>query len=219
MYDGDRDSQPSAGTIERSSVLRTYRWYAPYYDRVFGALLNAGRTELAREVAEFAPARLLEVGVGTGLLLPLYPPATAVAGIDLSPAMLQRAARASSRPVAPLLLQGDAEHLPFADACFDCVTLPYVVSVTPDPARLLREAERVCRPDGDILVLGHFGGYSGGGWGLLERALAPLASLLGFRSNLPLDDFLSLTQWHPVAVRSTNLFGLFRLIHLRRSAS
>ncbi len=200
--------------IDHSSVLDTYRWYAPLYDLVFGAVLDGGRRALARAVAKAAPARLLEIGVGTGLLLARYPVTTRLVGVDLSSEMLQKAQRSLEhdglRERTSLLL-ADAEKLPFDDASFDCVTLPYVITVTPDPARLLREAERVCTPDGQILILSHF---SGGGWGWGERLLAPLAARIGFRSTMTMEETLQGSRWRVAETHSVNLLGLSKLVRM-----
>jgi phosphatidylethanolamine/phosphatidyl-N-methylethanolamine N-methyltransferase len=79
------------------------------------------------------PRRLLEVGVGTGLALHRHPADTQICGLDLSPEMLARAQqRLHERQLREIsLICADAEQLPFADNSFDCVTLPYVLSVPP----------------------------------------------------------------------------------------
>lgn len=103
-----------------------------------------------------AKGHVLEIGVGTGRNLPLYDPAitTELVGIDLSPRMLDRA---RSRPcrVPVTLLEMDAQKLAFPDASFDTVVASYVFCTIPDPITALREAARVCRPDGRILLLEH----------------------------------------------------------------
>jgi phosphatidylethanolamine/phosphatidyl-N-methylethanolamine N-methyltransferase len=200
--------------IDHASVRKTYRWYAPLYDLVFGAVLDGGRRALARAVAKAGPARVLEIGVGTGLLLSRYPADAQLVGVDLSPEMLRQAQRSLERnglgDRVDLLLT-DAEQLPFGDASFDCVTLPYVITVTPDPARLLREAERVCTASGQILILSHF---KGGAWGWAERLLAPLAARIGFRSTMTLEEAVQDAGWRVADASSVNLLGLSKLVRL-----
>ena len=116
------------------------------------------------------------------------------------------------RPWAEMLVHCDAELLPFADASFDCVTLPYVLSVTPNPERLMAESRRVCTPGGQILVVNHFKGA--GVWQVAERLMAPLADRIGFRSTMTMDTLES-PQWQIVSVRNVNLFGLSKLVELR----
>ena len=130
--------------ITRQNVERAYGMYARFYDLVFGAVLEGGRRAMCDAVGAQAPAALLEVGVGTGLTLARYPAATALTGIDLSRDMLRHAQRrAAALPGRRIALHCmDAEQLAFEDGTFDCVTLPYVLSVTPELARLTAELRR-----------------------------------------------------------------------------
>lgn len=213
----DRREAPAVNSLNKDAVKRVYRWYAPFYNLVFGRVLEAGRVEMARIVGKYAPQRLLEVGVGTGLALPRYPAGAEIFGIDLSFEMLERAQAVVHRlnPASATLVCADAEQLPFADGAFDCVTLPYVLSVTPNPPRLLAELRRVCKPGGHILVLGHFRGA--GVWRPAERLVAPLADRVGFHSNLTMD-VLDSPEWQIVNVRKVNLFGLSRLVEARNAS-
>jgi len=202
-------------SLDKQAVLRVYGRYAPVYDWVFGRILEPGRAAMTRAVVDRAPDSLLEVGVGTGLALPNYPAATQSIGVDLSMEMLRRArelvARKSLRGVE--LICADAEQLPFRDAAFDCVTVPYVLSVTPHPEQLLGELRRVCKPDGSVFILGHFGGA--GVWQVAERLASPLADRIGFRTDISAS-ILEHPDWEIVASHTVNLFGLSRLVELRR---
>jgi phosphatidylethanolamine/phosphatidyl-N-methylethanolamine N-methyltransferase len=204
-----------AQPLSAAGVRRAYRFYARHYNMLFGAVLEPGRRALAEAVARLAPRTVLEVGVGTGLTLWRYPPTAAVTGIDLSAEMLavarRRLARLPGRRIA--LLAMDAEAMAFPDGSFDCVTLPYVLSVTPDPARLVAEVRRVCRPDGTILILNHFSGSRS--WWLLERLLRPAAERIGFRSDFRLDEQVLRHGWEVRAMRKVNLLGLSTLVEIR----
>jgi phosphatidylethanolamine/phosphatidyl-N-methylethanolamine N-methyltransferase len=201
--------------ILRTDVERAYRAYAPVYDAVFGLSLAPGRAALMRAVAALAPARILEVGVGTGLTLGRYPAASFVTGIDVSEEMLRvAAARVNGAHSGRIALRRmDAEAMDFADASFDCVTLPYVLSVTPDPDRLIAEVRRVCRRGGDILIVNHFSG--GRFWRPVEHVLRPLAAKIGFRSEFSFERYIAAQDWTVLSSKSTNLFALSRLIHIR----
>ena len=196
-------------------VVRTYDRFAPLYDRVFGRVLAPGRRALAEATAALAPASVLEVGVGTGLTLAGYPAGAKVVGIDLSQDMLERArVRAARLPGRDISLRAmNAERMEFADASFDCVTLPYVLSVTPNPARLVQEIRRVCKPEGSILVLNHFSGSHF--WWLMERAVHSVADRVGFRSDFDYDEHILSHDWQVVSARPVNLFGLSKLVVLR----
>ena len=209
-------SQPMAN-LSPDSVVRTYRRYAPLYDCLFGAVLEPGRRKLAAEVKHAAPGSILEVGVGTGLLLPHYPAGAQVVGIDISPEMLtiarKRAATLVGRNIT--LLQTDAETIDFPENTFDCVTLPYVLSVTPNPQKLIAEIRRVCKPDGTIYILNHFSGSRF--WWFLERAVRALADKVGFRSDFSYEEHILPHSWQVESVQSVNLFGLSRLVVIRNS--
>ena len=216
----DRSHAPAAssaerGPLSRESIVRAYGRYAPVYDRLFGGVLDPGRRALADAVARAAPRRLLEVGVGTGLMLARYPATTAMVGVDLSRAMLDKAqARAQALPNRDIQLEVmDAEALRFDSGAFDCVTVPYVLSVTPDPRRLVSEIRRVCRKDGTILILNHFSGSRF--WWALERVVRPLADRVGFRSDFELDEQISRYDWKVETVTPVNLFGLSKLVSIR----
>jgi phosphatidylethanolamine/phosphatidyl-N-methylethanolamine N-methyltransferase len=206
-------ADPSLAHVERAYAL-----YAPVYDFVFGLVLQPGRRALAHAVGAAVARgheRLLEVGVGTGLTLPLYPASLAVTGVDVSEPMLAIARRrASSLQGRPIELRvTDGERLPFANASFDLVTMPYVLSVTPTPARLVSEARRVCRPGGTIFVLNHFSGSRF--WWALERLVRPLANRIGFRSDFSLEEHVLSHDWTVLTVKEVNLLGLSRLVTLR----
>ena len=203
--------------ISGTDVVATYGRYAPIYDFVFGAVLDQGRRKLAEEVRRLVPGNLLEIGVGTGLVLARYPAATAVTGIDISPAMLAHARLAAERlPARSIDLHVmDAEHLAFADGSFDVVTVPYVLSVTPDPARLGRELRRVCKPGGHILIVNHFSGQRG--WRLLEHLVGSVADRIGFRSEFDFEQHIPHPGWTVERVEAVNLFSLSRLVVLRNA--
>jgi ubiquinone/menaquinone biosynthesis C-methylase UbiE len=98
----------------------------------------------------------LEVAVGTGLNLPLYPPRAAVTGIDLTPEMLAIARHRASdlgRPVE--LVLGDAQELPFADSTFDTVVSTYAMCSVPDLVQTLGEMHRVLKRGGRLILVDH----------------------------------------------------------------
>jgi phosphatidylethanolamine/phosphatidyl-N-methylethanolamine N-methyltransferase len=205
----------SKNPLSRDVVVRAYRRYAPVYDRIFGGVLDPGRRALAEAVTALQPASLLEVGVGTGLMLARYPATTAVVGIDLSMEMLAKAsARVPELADRDIRLEVmDAEALTFPDGKFDCVTVPYVLSVTPDPRRLVAEVRRVCRIGGTILILNHFSGSRI--WWLLEQVVKPVPGKVGFRSDFELTAEISRYDWKVEWMKDVNLFGLSKLVSIR----
>ncbi|MGH7904091.1 MAG: class I SAM-dependent methyltransferase [Candidatus Dormibacteraceae bacterium] len=136
-------------------IRRAYERAASGYDRgikIADRLLERGR----RKVGEATPGRVLEVGIGTGLSLPFYAPSAEITGIDLSSAMLARAAERAGRLDRGVVLhEMDAEQLDFADASFDSVAFSLVLCTVPDVPQALAEALRVVRPGGALAFLEH----------------------------------------------------------------
>src|SRR3970282_1134405 len=142
--------------MELPVIEKVYRRYAKRYDFYFGALFQPGRKAVIDRMRCRPGERILEVGVGTGLSLPLYPPGAQVTGIDISEEMLARARARTARDAlkqVTALLRMDAERMHFRDNSFDKVVAMYVVSVVPSPARLVAEMRRVCRPGGELYIV------------------------------------------------------------------
>ncbi|EIE20565.1 UbiE/COQ5 methyltransferase [Coccomyxa subellipsoidea C-169] len=126
-----------------------------------GAAAEAlGFPELRRELIEQAHGSVLELAVGTGLNLPVYNPShvKALTALDLSAGMLQQArkrVKGLGDPLPVTFVQGDVAALPFESATFDCVIDTFSLCVFPDAAAALREAARVVKPGGQLLLLEH----------------------------------------------------------------
>jgi phosphatidylethanolamine/phosphatidyl-N-methylethanolamine N-methyltransferase len=201
--------------ISIDNVIHTYRFYAPLYDRLFGAVFEPGRRALSQAVASLQPVSILEVGVGTGLVLCQYPPTSAIVGIDISDDMLaiarDRAAQLTSHDIK--LFAMDAETMDFPDGYFDCVAIPYVLSVTPNPQRLVSEIRRVCRKGGTIVIVNHFSGSRF--WWFMEKALRSLSDRIGFRSDFCYNEQILQHDWKIESVRNVNFLGLSKLVIIR----
>lgn len=138
--------------IDIETVKRRYDRIASIYDYLDFMVPN----KLRVEILKMARGEVLEVGVGTGRNLPLYPPGSLVTGIDISPVMLDRARqRAVKSDLKVNLVEADAQNLPFDDNSFDTVMATCVFCSVPDPIAGLKEVKRVCRHDGQILLIEH----------------------------------------------------------------
>lgn len=151
-----RRQAPVTPTEQTEQVRRFYDELAPRYDRLIRlaewVLFKDGR----RWAAAQARGETLEIGIGTGRNLPYYPAEVPLIGIDVSPAMLELArerARQLNRPVE--LHVGDAQALDFPAASFDTVVSTLSLCTIPDPAQAVREATRVLRPGGRLILLEH----------------------------------------------------------------
>ncbi|BBK41247.1 SAM-dependent methyltransferase [Allostella vacuolata] len=202
--------------LDPEAIRRTYDRYARVYDGIFGPILNPGRRRAVAAAERVPGLRVLEVGVGTGLSLPLYK-TSQVVGIDVSDKMLERARRKVERHkltnVEDLRVM-DAEAMTFPAQSFDSMVLMHVASVVPHPDRLMLEVRRVLRPGGEALVLNHF--WTGRGpMAVVERALAPASNTIGFRP-MSLDELISVTPLTFVSEERVNLFGYWSLVRFRR---
>jgi phosphatidylethanolamine/phosphatidyl-N-methylethanolamine N-methyltransferase len=156
--------------------------------------------------------RVLEVGVGTGINLSLYPSDCHVTGIDFSSSMLEKARERAVRKELPVrLLQMDAADLRFADDSFDIVYAPYLISVVPDPVKVAREMRRVCRRGGRIIFLNHFLSPNPI-LSRLERAISPHTIHIGFKSDLDLPAFLAQAELEPISIEKVNVPKIWSLV-------
>jgi ubiquinone/menaquinone biosynthesis C-methylase UbiE len=137
---------------------RVWNAFAPRYDkamRFYERIQFKGGREW---VCDRAQGEVLEVAVGTGLNLALYPPSVRLTGVDLSPEMLALARRRAAELGREVdLREGDAQALPFADASFDTVTCTLSLCAIPDERAAIDEMWRVLRPGGRLLLLDHIG--------------------------------------------------------------
>jgi phosphatidylethanolamine/phosphatidyl-N-methylethanolamine N-methyltransferase len=177
---------------------------------------------IVQSIASRPGDSILEVGVGTGLSLPLYPKGVKVTGIDLSQEMLGKAMqRVEEQDLSQVeaVLEMDAENMSFADNSFDTVVAMYIVSVSPNPVQLTSEMRRVCKPGGDIIIVNHFRSRNPINRALVNLLylLLPLPKLTGFRIDLDLEEFIKATRLEVVEVRNANLFGLWKMLHCRNS--
>jgi phosphatidylethanolamine/phosphatidyl-N-methylethanolamine N-methyltransferase len=203
----------SATAVENSFVEGVYDKLAKVYDLTFGPALHPGRIQAIQRMNIQPGERVLEVGVGTGINLSLYPKEASITGIDFSGSMLEkareRAARKDNRGVR--LLQMDAADLKFADDSFDIVYAPYLISVVPDPLTVAREMRRVCRPGGRIIFLNHFLSPNPL-LSRMERAISPFTIHIGFKADLDLPAFLAQADLHPVSIEKVNIPRLWSLV-------
>lgn len=206
--------------MDAESIRQAYKRYARIYDTVFGALLSAGRRAAVERIDRRGGLRVLEVGVGTGISLPAYRKDNRITGIDLSMDMLrvaqERVARDRLENVEGLL-QMDAGRLAFADSSFDVVVAMYVMTVVPDPQATLAELLRVCRPDGDVLIVSHFAESKPGLRRLVEQGAARFSKKLGWRPDFTLESMLQGIPVTVEAVHSLPPLGLFSLLQCRRA--
>lgn len=206
-------------TMREEVTKKTYDVWSKVYDGTFGALVRQRQARAIEQLKmRLRPGhRVLDIGVGTGLTLPLYPSNVHVVGMDLSAGMLAKAAekcRELGLGHCKLVL-GDAMFPPFADGSFDHVIMCHTISVVSDPARLLNWANRLVKPEGSILVLNHF--QSVRPWiATVERIVNPLCTKLGWRSDLVLEDLIRGSGLNVEYMFKVSYLDLWQIVSLTR---
>jgi phosphatidylethanolamine/phosphatidyl-N-methylethanolamine N-methyltransferase len=199
--------------MDEHAVRRAYARWAPVYDLSFGKIADAGRI-IAVDTINRRRGKVLEVGVGTGISLPRYRRHLRVSGIDLSPEMLDKARDRVTRlglSNVDELVEMDAGNLTFGDETFDTVVAMYVMTVVPDPRKVMAELNRVCKPGGEVFIVNHFS-QERGVRGFIEKVMAPFAEQLGWRSEFSINTILTQDGLHLVEERPMRPFGLFKLL-------
>jgi phosphatidylethanolamine/phosphatidyl-N-methylethanolamine N-methyltransferase len=174
-------------TVMRAeTVAGAYDRWAPVYDMVFGGVFRNGRARTAA-AANRIGGRILEAGLGTGISLPLYRRDCRLTGIDLSASMLEKArerVRRHGLANVDAIEVMDVEDLLFPEESFDVVIAQYVVTAVPNPERALDEFCRVLKPGGEIIIATRISADDGLR-DRIEKALMPLTSRLGWRTEFP----------------------------------
>ena len=174
------------------SLRHSYTFIAPLYDAAIAAASAGVRTQSLRQLPQQGELNIFINGIGTGLDLPYLPPCHRYTGLDVTAAMLSRAInRAESRAknLRLNLVQGDSMSLPFASESFDHAVLHLILAVVPDSLACLREAARVLKPGGNVLILDKFLQPGQTAW--LRRALNPLARRIATRLDVVFEEVLA----------------------------
>jgi phosphatidylethanolamine/phosphatidyl-N-methylethanolamine N-methyltransferase len=199
--------------MDLKKVERVYTSYAGVYDHIFGKVFHEGRESAIRNLNVQPNEKILEVGIGTGLALPMYPRHCQIVGIDFSEGMLEKAKqRAAEHQMSHVQLHRmDAGAMEFADDSFDTVVAAYVVTAVPDYRKVVNEMIRVCRPGGRIVMLNHF---SNGNRliAAVEKVISPITKHLGWRTDLSLTTVLEGTSLHVAHKQNVNPLRFWVLV-------
>jgi ubiquinone/menaquinone biosynthesis C-methylase UbiE len=199
------------------ALRHSYTLLAPIYDLVLERVSAPLRRKSLATLNGSDASRVLIAGIGSGLDIPHLPQGPHYTGVDLTPAMLRRAeTRAAERDDITLEL-GDVMALPYPDAQFDVVVMHLILAVVPQPALALKEAERVLRPGGRILLLDKF--LRPGQKAPLRRLLNTLSRHLATRTDVVFEEVLACCpSLSPREDRPALANGWFRYIHLEKTS-
>jgi phosphatidylethanolamine/phosphatidyl-N-methylethanolamine N-methyltransferase len=228
-HSGDRDpsskfkrfieakSAARQATMDEVNIKTAYKRWAPVYDHTFGVVAAEGRKHAVKMINN-SKGRVLEVGVGTGLSLPAYNSDLEIVGIDLSTDMLEKAReRVLEERLTNVtgLHEMDAGQLDFPDNTFDTVVAMYVMTVVPDPEKVMLELSRVCRPGGSVLIVNHFSTDDGvRGW--VERRMAPFGDKLGWRPVFDVDRVMVCDDLKLVEKCGLRPMGIFTMMRFQK---
>jgi phosphatidylethanolamine/phosphatidyl-N-methylethanolamine N-methyltransferase len=219
QLDGIRQRTATAHQLDEEDVRDAYRRWAPFYDYTFGKVSTAGRKH-AVQIINGSQGKVLEVGVGTGLALPDYKKHLEITGIDLAPEMLDKArerVKAANLTNIVGLHEMDASNLRFADGMFDTVVGMYLITVVPDPEKVMRELARVAKPGGTVMLVNHFSQDQGvRGW--VERQMAPFSDLVGWHSVFDISRVMVCEDLRLVERRSLRPWGIFTMLRFEKGA-
>ena len=197
----------------QDSVIKIYDRWGKIYDIIFKHIFSEGR-DVGSRMLEVKPGEnLLEVGVGTGLSLPLYPRHCRITGIDISPKMLEKASeKVTEHGLTNIQLEVmDAQNMSFPDNSFDCVTACYVVSAAPDPLKVVSEIRRVCKPGGRIVFINHFKSHNPI-LAAFETMVNGVCKKFGWEATLDLDALLEASNMTLLATEKVNIFDYWRAV-------
>jgi phosphatidylethanolamine/phosphatidyl-N-methylethanolamine N-methyltransferase len=194
-----------------------YSGLGPIYNFIYGKLLfNEGRRVAIQFLDIQAGQKILEVGVGTGLTLPIYPTDCHVVGIDLSESMLKEAREliAEQGIKNTEVRYMDATKIDYPDNHFDGVLGNLFISATSRPVEALFEMKRVCKPGGMIVLMNHFRSENTV-VGAMEKVMDPFTTAaVGFRSALEMEPLLTAAGLKAKQVKKVNLFGLWTAVSM-----
>ncbi len=196
---------------------KLYSEFAPLYDKIFGKIFYNRLEKVIEDLDIPAGSKVLEVGAGTGTSFPAYPTHCEVTGVDLAPDMLARARQKIEENGWSHLkvIEMDALDLKFSDNIFDYVMAFHVVTVVPDPVRMIAEAKRVCKPGGKIVIVNHFT-TDMPVLGAMTRALDPITRWLGWRTDLQLRPFIENTRLKVEKIYKLNKASLYTVLVCRK---
>lgn len=195
-----------------------YKKISPIYNFLYSDLLFREARTAAIELLDIPKnSKILEIGVGTGLTLPLYPKDCEVVGIDLSEGMLEKTEALIKKNGLKncTALKMDATSLHFEDNTFDRVLGNLFISATSEPELAISEIKRVCKPDGIFVFMNHFRSHNPLVQAFEDRIDPWTKKMTGFKAALDLDLLIQNNHLKIEQKKSVNPFGLWTAVSFR----
>ncbi len=199
-------------------TTKIYSLYSHFYDSLFGAIFHPGH-RVASKLMNIQPGeRVLEVGIGTGVSLSLYPRNVEVVGIDINYNMIEQAREKKHRLGYSnvKLCITDASEMAFKNNYFDKAIASHSITVIPKHIETLKEIKRVCKEHAEFFFLN----YAGSNDNLIawfEKAISPIRSRLGLGKTIDLEGLLHNANFKIDFKDRVNIFKLFQLIKCRNN--
>jgi len=204
--------------VDIQAIEKAYGRYVKFYDAVFGRMFLPRLRHVIEKLMLSPGQRVLEVGVGTGISLPLYPAGVRVIGVDVLDVMLVRAKAKlpGINAQSVLLAKMDGRRLAFKDNVFDHSIVAHVVSVADNPHEILKEMQRVTRPGGSIVIINHFRSENPASLVLL-KAFGPLCRKLGWHPDFALEPLIARSGLRVEDVYKLHPVDLWKIVWTKSS--
>lgn len=200
-------------------LKHSYTLLSPLYDLLIARASEPLRAESLQPLQQLPPEQnVLLMGIGSGLDIPHLPLGHQYTGIDLTPAMLNKARKRAQGREDITLDEGDAMALPYEDETFDVVVMHLILAVVPQPHLALNEASRVLRKGGQIYLLDKF--LSPGSNAPIRRAINLVSRHLATRTDVVFEEVLAhCPELKGETDKPALLGGWFRRIVLRKRSN
>ncbi|MEN8169820.1 MAG: class I SAM-dependent methyltransferase [Pseudomonadota bacterium] len=193
----------------------SYTLIAPLYDPLVAVASETIRAENLKPLRQLKDKEILLMGIGSGLDIPHLPAGNHYTGIDLTPAMLNKARARVGKRSDIELHEGDVMALPYADSSFDIVIMHLILAVVPQPQLALSEAARVLRPGGRVLILDKF--LRAGAWAPMRRIISIFSRHIATRTDVVFEEILiSCPQLSLQRDKPALVGGWFRQLDLKK---
>ncbi len=199
--------------MNTDDIKRIYSNYSNFYDLIFKQFFVPRQKYVINQMGIQPKDKILDVGVGTGLSLPLYPKHCHVTGIDLSDKMLNKAhSKVKKYSLTNITLkQMDAMDLQFEDNTFDQVIASFVISVVPDPIKVISEMKRVCKNNCNLVLINHFQSNNKL-MAKIEDIVNPICRKIGWRTDVDLDNLIVKSDLQVNSRYKMNKFDLWKVV-------